>query len=285
MRRFPTVAGYFYESNPKALISRIEWCFKHRLGPGTLPKISSTRVKRSIGFIVPHAGYIYSGPIAAHSYAKLAEEGKPQTFIIVGPNHTGVGTAIAVMDKGIWETPLGEAEIDHEFVREIMRNSSYIDADSSAHMYEHSIEVQLPFLHYLFGPKISFIPITMMLQTPETAKDIAEAVMIASQKLNRDYVFIASTDWTHYEPYETALRKDMTALEKVKHIDHNGLYKVIREMSISACGYGAVMALLYIAKSLGVKSADILKYATSGDITGDKAAVVGYAAVRIPLEG
>lgn len=285
MRRFPAVAGYFYESDPKALVSRIEWCFKHKLGPGSLPRISSARIRRSLGYIVPHAGYIYSGPIAAHSYSKLAEEGKPEVFIIIGPNHTGMGSAVAIMDRGIWETPLGEAEIDSKFAREIMRNSSYIDSDPSAHMYEHSIEVQLPFLHYLFGSKISFIPIILMLQTPEIAKDIADAIIKASEKLGRDYVFIASTDWTHYEPHEVAIKKDSSALRMVSNVDPEGLYRTIKEMNISTCGYGAVMALLYIARSLGVKKADILKYATSGDITGDKAAVVGYAAVRIPLEG
>lgn len=281
--RYPVVAGYFYESDPTQLINQIEWAFQHPLGPGSLPKVSSERVRKSIGFISPHAGYVYSGPIAAHSYHKLAEEGKPEVFVIAGPNHTGRGTALSVMTEGTWVTPLGEVPIDTEFAKAIVRESEYASPDIEAHMEEHSVEVQIPFLQYLFK-NIKIVPIVMMLQTTRVAEDLAKAIEVVAEKLGRDYVFIASTDFTHYEPHEIAVRKDALAIERIINIDPEGLYNVIEKYNISMCGPGPVMTLLYIAKRRGVSRAEKLAYATSGDVSGDKSLVVGYASIRVPVK-
>lgn len=281
--RYPVVAGYFYESDPTQLINQIEWAFQHPLGPGSLPKVSSERVRKSIGFISPHAGYVYSGPIAAHSYHKLAEEGKPEVFVIAGPNHTGRGIALSVMTEGTWVTPLGEVPIDTEFAKAIVRESEYASPDIEAHMEEHSVEVQIPFLQYLFK-NIKIVPIVMMLQTTRVAEDLAKAIEVVAEKLGRDYVFIASTDFTHYEPHEIAVRKDALAIERIINIDPEGLYNVIEKYNISMCGPGPVMTLLYIAKRRGVSRAEKLAYATSGDVSGDKSLVVGYASIRVPVK-
>lgn len=280
IRRYPAVAGTFYESRREALINRIEWCFNHRLGPGILPKVSVKRHRESIGFVVPHAGYMYSGPVAAHAYYRIALEGKPDVFVIIGPNHTGIGTAVSIYDKGIWLTPLGEVRVDSEFALEILRNSSYIDVNYPAHTYEHSVEVQLPFLQYLFS-ELLFVPVTMNYQTPEIAKDLANAIINASRKLGRDVVILASTDFTHYEPHDIAYKKDGEAIQSIIKLDPELLYEVVASKDISMCGVGPVMTLLYAAINSGGRSGELLKYATSGDVTGELEAVVGYASIRI----
>jgi len=280
-RREPAVAGQFYEADPESLRKRIEWTFLHKIGPGKVPRVTATRIKESVGYIVPHAGYIYSGPVAAHAYLKIAYEGRPETFIILGPNHTGYGSAVSVYPEGIWITPLGEVEVDKELAEEIVNNSVFAKLDVGAHEYEHSIEVQLPFLQYLFSSNIRIVPISMMYQTPEVAKDLARALLMALEAVRRDVVVIASTDMTHYEPHELAVKKDRMALEAILELNAERLYKVIVDNNISMCGYGPVMTLINYAKQVGAKKAELLKYATSGDVSGEKSWVVGYAAVRI----
>ncbi len=281
--RYPVVAGYFYERDPELLKNQIKESFLHFLGPGSLPTTSDVRNKLSIGFVSPHAGYMYSGPIAAHAYYALAREGKPDTIVIAGPNHTGLGVGVSVMVEGIWKTPLGDAPIDSELAKAIVKFSEYAAPDELAHLEEHSVEVQIPFLQYIFGD-IRIVPIVLMLQTPSIAKDLAEAVYNASEKLNRDIVFIASTDFSHYVPHEIAYKRDSLAIERILDIDPEGLYNVIEKYDISMCGPGPVMTLLYLARIYGVTRAELLKYATSGDVTGDKSLVVGYASIRVPLK-
>ncbi len=281
VNRKAVFAGQFYEADPEKLRKRIEWCFKHPLGPGSIPTASINRSKSSIGFISPHAGYIYSGPIAAHAYYYMAKEGKPDTFIILGPNHTGMGAAVAIWPDGVWETPLGGIEIDKELASEIFKNSNFAELDTLAHSEEHSIEVQLPFLQYIFED-FRIVPISMLYQSPETAKDLAEAILKAVETLQRDIVIIASTDMSHYEPQELAVKKDREALEKITALDPEGLYSTVIEKNITMCGVGPVMTLLYIARHLKASRGEILKYATSGDVTGEVSWVVGYASVRIP---
>ncbi len=278
--RKPVVAGYFYEGRKESLIKQIEWAFTHKLGPGYIPRVSEERNKESIGFVVPHAGYIYSGPIAAHSYARLASEGKPDVFVLLGPNHTGAGEAVSVWSEGAWETPLGYANIDVDLAKEIISNSRYARPDKLAHYEEHSIEVQIPFLQYLFKD-VSIVPISIMYQVPEISEDLATSIFKASSKLGRDAVVIASTDLTHYEPHERAVEKDKVVLDKIKSLDPVGLFDVVLRKNISMCGVAPVMTLLYYAKLSGSSGAEVLKYGTSGDVSGDKTLVVGYSAVRI----
>ena len=279
--RHPSVAGLFYAADPSSLKSQIEEVFMHRLGPGSLPHLSAERRKESIGFVAPHAGYMYSGPIAAHVYHRIASEGKPDVFVIIGPNHTGYGTLVSVMAEGEWLTPLGKVPIESKLAIEITKESTYADIDEKAHIYEHSVEVQLPFLQYIYGENFSFVPIVMLSQEPAVARDLANAIHEASEKLGRDIVVIASSDFTHYEPHDIAVSKDKIAIDAIIELDPEKLHAVVEKYGISMCGPGPVMTLLYLGKKLGSTRAELLAYATSGDVTGDKSSVVGYAAIRV----
>jgi AmmeMemoRadiSam system protein B len=281
-RRRPAVAGHFYPADKEELIKAIESSFLHPIGPGRLPEPSGVRRRLSIGYVVPHAGYMYSGPVAAHSYYSLAFEGPPETIIIIGPNHQGFGSLVATCGESVWETPLGLVEVDYDFVKELVGRSKYLDIDYRAHLFEHSVEVQIPFLQYIFDSKFKIVPIVLLHQTPEVSLDLANAIYETVKELGTDYVLLASSDFTHYEPHEVAVKKDSIALENIRRLDVDGLFASIEKYNITMCGPGAVGTLLYLGRKEGARGAEVLKYATSGDVTGDKAAVVGYAAVRVP---
>ncbi|BDC00234.1 AmmeMemoRadiSam system protein B [Saccharolobus caldissimus] len=281
MRRLPAVAGSFYESEPKKLEAQIEWSFKHRIGPGSLPQIpKQKKVRDNLFFIVPHAGYIYSGPVAAHSYYSLASEGRPDTVIILGPNHTGLGSYVSAWPKGEWVTPLGEVKIDEDILMQLVKESEVIDLDERAHLYEHSIEVQIPFLQYFFHDTFKIVPIVIMMQTPEISEFLAEAIykVIINNK-EKDIVVLASSDMNHYDPHEITLKKDEEAIEKIKQLDYKGLYEVVEEKDVTLCGYAPIMTVMILAKKFN-KKPYILKHATSGDTSGPKDSVVGYLAAR-----
>ena len=273
--RRPSQAGMFYAGTAESLKKQIEECFLHKLGPGKIPKVARSGPRKVVGLICPHAGYVYSGPVAAHSYYRLARDGIPEVFVILGPNHMGYGSAIALMNEGIWRTPLGDIEIDYQTASKILRASEVIDIDDTAHRFEHSIEVQLPFLQYLYGSEFKFVPIAFLMQDLESSREVGRALAKALEGKNA--VIIASTDMTHYEPHEQAVRKDKLALSAVEKLNEEEFYSIIESYNISACGYGPVAALITAAKLLGVKKAEILCYKTSGDVTGDYSSVVGYA--------
>lgn len=273
--RRPSQAGMFYAGTAESLKKQIEECFLHKLGPGKIPKVAKSGPRKVVGLICPHAGYVYSGPVAAHSYYRLARDGIPEVFVILGPNHMGYGSAIALMNEGIWRTPLGDVEIDYQTASKILRASEVIDIDDTAHRFEHSIEVQLPFLQYLYGSEFKFVPIAFLMQDLESSREVGRALAKALEGKNA--VIIASTDMTHYEPHEQAVRKDKLALSAVEKLNEEEFYSIIESYNISACGYGPVAALITAAKLLGVKKAEILCYKTSGDVTGDYSSVVGYA--------
>jgi AmmeMemoRadiSam system protein B len=222
---------------------------------------------------------MYSGPVAAHSYLALSEEKAPETAIILCPNHTGHGSAVSLMGEGYWETPLGRMKIDQDLSKAIFKASGMIDMDESAHQYEHSIEVQLPFLQYLYGSSINIVPICMGFQDLETSRNVGEAVAEAAK--DRNTVIIASTDMTHQEPQQSAARKDRLVLDAVEAMDEEKVQEVVRVNRMTMCGYGPVSAALVASKRLGADRAEILSYHTSGDITGDRGAVVGYASAKI----
>ncbi len=274
MKRNPAVAGTFYEAEADTLKKRIEWCFHHKLGPGKIPEIGDER--RLKAAIAPHAGYIYSGPVAAHTYQAIAADGFPETFIILCPNHTGMGSGISMMPEGEWITPLGSVKIDEELATELLEASEIIDIDESAHLGEHSCEVHLPFLQY-FNQDFKIVPICMWMQDLETAKEIGNAITDASK--GKDVLIIASTDFTHYEPAEVAYKNDQKVLEAIISLDENRMYERIYQYNVSMCGYGPVAASIIAARGLGATRGRLLKYATSGDITGDSSSVVGYASV------
>ena len=273
--RRPSQAGMFYAGNPEDLKKQIEECFLHKLGPGKIPKVVEDGPRKIVGLICPHAGYMYSGPVAAHAYYRLALDGKPEVFVIMGPNHMGYGSAIALMNEGVWRTPLGDIEIDYETASRILRVSELIDIDETAHKYEHSIEVQLPFLQYLYGSEFRFVPIVFLMQDLKSSQEVGKALAKALE--GRNAVIIASTDMTHYEPHEQASRKDKLALSAVEKMNEEEFYSIIESYRVSACGYGPVAALIVASRLLGAKKAEILCYKTSGDVVGDYSSVVGYA--------
>jgi len=277
--RYPAVAGLFYEGDSEALKRRIEWCFKHKLGPGSIPSVNERGERNIIGLVCPHAGYVYSGPIAAHSYAELAKDGIPDVVVILGPNHTGLGSGVSIVDSGYWRTPLGNVEVNSEVAKRIVRNSEIIAVDELAHVQEHSIEVQLPLLQYIYGDRFSFVPICMMLQMRDVCVEVGNAIAKAVE--NENVVIIASTDFTHYESHDRAYSKDVKVLKAIEALDPDLMLKLVDSLPVSMCGPGPVASMLYAVKKLGAKKATILKYATSGDVTGDKYSVVGYGSVKI----
>jgi len=276
--RFPAVSGLFYPSSKDSLIKQIENCFLSHIGPGSLPRLNPKGKREIVALVVPHAGYMYSGPVAAHSYFSLAEDGKPEIIVILGPNHTGIGSGVSIMISGKWRTPLGDVEIDEDTAKTIVEKSKFVDIDELAHTHEHSIEVQLPFLQYVLKD-FKFVPICMMMQDLKTSRDVGEA--IASSIKGKNAIIIASTDLTHYEDQKSASIKDRSVIESILSLDEEKLERIITEMNVSMCGPGPVAAAIYAAKLLGAKSAYLLKYATSGDITGDYSSVVGYTSIKI----
>ncbi|MGQ9788052.1 MAG: AmmeMemoRadiSam system protein B [Candidatus Hadarchaeaceae archaeon] len=275
--RQPVVAGRFYAGVRSELLSQIEQCYLNRHGPGKLPKVGRG-TRKMVGLVSPHAGYMYSGPVAAHGFYRVAEDGPPECVVLLGPNHTGAGSGISIMTSGRWRTPLGEVQIDENLSNKIKLASDIIDEDAVAHTYEHSIEVQLPFLQHIFG-KFKIIPICMMLQDERTSLEIGNA--IAEAAAGKEVLIVASTDFTHYEPQRLAVEKDGKVIEKIIKMDPRGVVRTVDEEGITMCGYGPVSAMLQAAKKLGASRAELLKYATSGDTAGPMDQVVGYASIAV----
>jgi len=275
--RKPAVAGRFYSYVLKDLRKEIEACFTSKLGPGKVPGLTAKGAgPRTIkGLVVPHAGYMYSGPVAAFAYAALAKDGFPSTFIILGPNHSGMGPGVAVTMED-FATPLGNAICDEMLATAITKRP--IEMGEAAHTYEHSLEVQLPFLQY-FTNDFKFVPIAMMDQDHETAVDVGAVIRKAIEGRQGDVVIVASTDFSHYVPEAIAKKKDGLAIERILALDSKGLFETVKANRISMCGYGPVMVMLEALKGSANK-ADLLKYGTSGDVSAMDD-VVGYAAITV----
>jgi AmmeMemoRadiSam system protein B len=275
--RYPSVAGSWYAGTASNLRKQLENLFRHRLGPQNLPLVAKKGPRNLVGLVVPHAGYMASGPVAAHAYYRLAVDGKPDVIVVFGPNHTGRGTALSIMNEGVWRTPLGDVEIDAEVANMIVGASGIIDVDARAHAYEHSIELQLPFLQYLYGSEFKFIPICFMMQDLQSSREVGKAV--AKALIGKNGLVIASSDMTHYEPQEIAEEKDKLAVDAILKMDEGKYYHLVEEYGISTCGYGPTIAAITATKELGAKKTEFLCYKTSGDILGDRSAVVGYASI------
>ena len=266
MIRNPVVAGQFYPGSASQLKEMIRGMVDEK----------ATK-EEVIGLVSPHAGYPYSGPVAGATISRIKFK---DTFIIIGPNHTGRGKPLSIMTEGTWETPLGQVEIDSELAKQILAASSHLEEDYPAHQYEHSIEVQLPFLQY-FKPDIRLVPIILAYHNGATYKAIGKDIAKAIKELNKRVVIMASSDMTHYEPQESAQKKDAKAIEAVLDLNEDELLKRVDELNISMCGYAPTASLIAAAKELGATSAELVKYQTSGDTTGDYSAVVGYAGIII----
>lgn len=275
--RRPVVAGQFYEGDAEALRLQIKSCFLSNLGPGKLPETSfHVHPRDVVGLICPHAGYVYSGPVAASGYFELAKDGVPDIVVILGPNHTGYGSGLSIMREGTWQTPLGNVQIDTESADAILSETSLVDVDELAHRYEHSVEVQLPFLQYLYGDKFKLVPICFLMQDYDSAVEVGRALTEALDA--RNAVVIASSDMTHYEPAKQAEKKDHLVLGAAAALDARRFYETVESQNITACGYAPITALITYAQGVNAK-AELLSYHNSGDISGDYSSVVGYASM------
>jgi AmmeMemoRadiSam system protein B len=266
MIRSSVVAGQFYPGSSDALKGMIE-----SMVDDNVEKVEA------VGLVSPHAGYIYSGMVAGAVISRVKFK---DTFVILGPNHTGRGKAFSIMTEGKWETPLGMIEIDSELGKRILASSSYLEEDHVAHQFEHSLEVQLPFLQY-FKPDVRIVPVLIAHASGATYKKIGRELASAIKGSKKGIVILASSDMTHYEPHETARRKDRQAIEAILDLDEDELLRRVDEFDISMCGYAPVVALISTAKELGAKNAELVKYQTSGDTSGDYSSVVGYAGILV----
>lgn len=277
MRR-PAVAGSFYPAQKAELGAQIAESLSRA---GLALKLGNARDIAAA--VCPHAGYMYSGWVAAFSYSRIAAAfSKPPVFVIVGPNHTGQGSPVALSQQD-WDTPLGIAKNDAEFGKEIVKCGTIIDLDERAHEFEHSIEVQLPFLQKIYGERLRIVPICLGMQNMDSAKDIAEAVQKASARLKREAFIIASSDFTHFESAESAKMHDAHALDALKRLDEGKFFEQVRLRNLTICGYGPILSAMHYARLEGCRKAEILKYANSGDVTGDHNSVVAYCSAVFPL--
>ncbi len=262
MVRQPAVAGQFYPGKPEVLRRDIE-----RYAATGAEKV------RAYGAVIPHAGYMYSGHVAGAVYARLA---LPKRFVILCPNHTGMGEPLAIMSRGNWETPLGEVPVDSELADALKSGFKLIQEDEDAHRSEHALEVQLPFLQVL-DTGFQFVPITVGTGQFEVLSALGVSIARAIQQTGADAMIIASSDMNHYETDEVTRVKDRRAIDQILAMDPAGLYDTVRKHNISMCGYGPTVAMLTASKLLGATKAELVKYATSGDVSGDTSWVVGYA--------
>lgn len=266
--RIPAVAGQFYESSAEGLKKQI----------GALVDTKKQR-RDVIGCVLPHAGYVYSGKVAGETVSCINIKDR---VILVGPNHTGFGTEFSIMAKGTWRTPLGDVKIDPTLAGAILKNFKFAKEDKLAHLYEHSLEVELPFLQY-FGSDFEIVPIAIMSQDLSKLKELGRAIAKAiEESVKKDCVMIvASSDMTHYESEEQAKKKDNEAIKAILELDEDKLMERVNKFDISMCGVAPVAAMLTAAKSLGAREAALIKYQTSGDVTQDKKSVVGYAGITV----
>jgi MEMO1 family protein len=265
--RKPAVAGSFYPGSKKELSDLVESMVQHEE-----PK------EEAIGIVCPHAGYVYSGPVAGATISRVQVT---DTVIIIGPNHTGLGLPFSIMTAGKWETPLGAVEVDSHLATKLLETSDYLEEDTEAHLREHSIEVQLPFLQH-FKKDVKIVPIILAHDSGEVYKNIGHEIAGVLKDFGRDVLILASSDMTHYEPEEQARRKDSSAIEAVIKLDADELLARVARQNISMCGYGPVVALITAAKALGAQKATLALYQTSGETSGDFSSVVGYAGIVIP---
>lgn len=266
--RIPAVAGQFYPGSRQDLINQIK-----SFTVKSLDKLNA------IACILPHAGYTYSGKVAVETASQIKIK---ETVILLGPNHTGYGHEFSIMTEGAWQTPLGEININTTLAKSLLNRSQNLEEDSLAHLYEHSLEVELPILQY-FKDDFRIIPIAILSANLKKLKEVGEEIASCIKEANiKDSVLIvASSDMTHYEPQEQAQKKDKEAIGAILELDEDKLMEKIKYLNISMCGYAPVIVMLTAAKLLGAKTGKLIKYQTSGDMTKDMTSVVGYAGIVI----
>jgi len=264
--RQPAVAGQFYSASKTQLEKE-------------LARLTDKGAKKDdcLGAVSPHAGYIYSGMVAGRVLSRINFK---DVFVILGPNHTGVGEPFAIQSSGYWQTPAGRVEINEDLARGILKDSEFIKEDASAHAYEHSIEVQLPILQYI-NKEFKFIPIIISHAELSVYRKIGAGLADSIKKSDRNVVLISSSDMTHYESHENAKSKDRKAIDAILKLDEERLIKETQKWDISMCGLAPTVVMLSCLKKLGAKTAELVDYMTSGETSGDYTSVVGYAGILI----
>lgn len=276
MKREPTVAGRFYQSHPDQLRKQIRECFDHSLGVQQSAVAVSGRL---FGLIAPHAGYMFSGPVASHAFARLRQEDPlPQTIVLLGPKHTQHGARFSVSAAGSWQTPLGELVVDQALCHRLIDNVNGCEADNDAHLYEHSLEVQLPFLQYSLIKMPKIVPIAFAYATFAEIEAVAAGIgKVLADEPPGSVCIICSSDFSHDTPRQEAYRLDAEVIEKITSLDARGFYDLIVEDNRSVCGLMPISALLVMLRQRKVK-ASLLKYATSMDVMEHERGV-GYASI------
>ncbi|HEV2397244.1 MAG TPA: AmmeMemoRadiSam system protein B [Candidatus Sulfotelmatobacter sp.] len=265
--RYPAVAGRFYPANSDRLREEVSAYLAESTGSPV----------RAIGCIAPHAGYMYSGHVAGAVFGRVEI---PKLCVVMCPNHTGMGRALAIMSEGTWETPLGEVPIDSAFADALTRRFPALQEDSAAHRAEHATEVELPFLQ-LRQPELRIVPIALGTSHFELLEGLGMALAEVIAARGEPVLMVASSDMNHYESDVVTRVKDHRAIERILTLNARGLYDVVTQQDVSMCGFGPAVAMLTAARKLGARSAELVKYATSGDVSGDRDLVVGYAGVVV----
>ncbi len=267
MIREPAVAGMFYNANPSGLRREVEGFLAE--GP--------RKKEKAIGIVSPHAGYMYSGHVAGAVFSKVAV---PKKVLILCPNHTGAGAFASINASGFWKTPLGEVKIEEHLARHLMEFDTELEEDSSAHRREHALEVQLPFLQVI-REDFEFVPLCLSHFSYGECETLGKAMARLIRESGEEILIVASSDMNHYESQERTLAKDERAIECILDLDPQALYGRVHEEDISMCGIIPTTCMLIAAKELGAKKAELIKHATSGDVSGDYSGVVGYAGIVV----
>ncbi len=266
MRRKPAVAGQFYHATAAKLNHQVR------------QYITTNRSKEhAIGILSPHAGLVYSGAVAGEVYSGIV---MPRTFLLIGPNHTGLGAKVSLMPQGEWEIPTAVMQIDERLARRILAHTPLVSEDSQAHIFEHSLEVQLPFIAFL-SKNAKILPMTVMSASLEECRLLGEGIARSIKEKGNSVVIVASSDMSHYVSHDVAKKKDKMAIDKILSLDPEGLFDVVRKERISMCGCLPAIIMLLAAKTLGAGRAKLVRYATSGEVSGDYDHVVGYAGMII----
>ena len=266
MSRAPAVAGRFYPGRPQELEATI----RQYLDPQAEPQ-------KALAVVCPHAGYVFSGPVAGKVLSRAIV---PKRVVVMGPNHQGLGQKAALMSRGSWRTPLGEVELDSKLGGELLSRNALVREDDLAHQYEHSLEVQVPFLQVL-RPGFLLTPLCLSMLTYEQCEQMGRDLAGAVKAMGEPVLLLASTDMTHYESAQSAKAKDELALERVLALDPQGLYNTVATRRISMCGFLPTTVALAAARELGATSAELVAYTNSGQVNGDYDQVVAYAGLII----
>jgi len=269
MKRKPVVAGAFYPAAPQALTKMVA-----DMIDSTAPKVGA------IGFVSPHAGYVYSGQVAGAVISHVRFE---DTCIVLAPNHTGLGAPFSLWPDGAWETPLGSVAIDDILRRELLKHSAHLAEDTTAHLREHSLEVQLPFLQYC-KPDVKIVPIVLGKATTDDYQALGHEIAHVLAAMGRRATILASSDMTHYEPHSVVKYKDQLAIEAILELNAKALVSRLAEHHITMCGYAPVLVLIAAARKLGATIGELVHYQTSGDTSGNYESVVGYAGIIVKEE-